>query len=296
MLKKIISMAFVWLFFSSATAQVIPNSYIEGLGQSSDINKIIKLNSSMKISQFKLCDSYVYDLEECLAVSDGEMYLVDLKKGSIYRINDKKLKRIKKGQLAKLGSIIVKYFNEKLEAAQKVKTQSGLNFTTQNSSTFSRDWCSSSPELFPFSCQRHDFCYESGSPKEACDTAFRINMELEIEHIRDSDIEAWVTLFTASRIYYQAVVHTDKAFESFCGGTPNPESFAICENEDLWDNLEDHTDTDNGQFTGIVEEGAHPRVYEDPISGQGLNYSCELWQFPDGNGGVYLMYRNCIYS
>ena len=66
----------------------------------------------------------------------------------------------------------------------------------------------------------------------------------------------------------------------------------------LEDNIEHNNQVDDSiTFTGDVEGAIVPI---NGISGGGLGgissitYSCGVWEFSDGNGGVYIMLRNCI--
>lgn len=61
--------------------------------------------------------------------------------------------------------------------------------------------------------------------------------------------------------------------------------------------VSDSCDPDNGLNKGYapLEPGSYDPDSPDFPNGNIGVHSCELWSFPNGNGGRYYMYLNCMY-
>lgn len=142
---------------------------------------------------------------------------------------------------------------------------------------------------FPFkdACDAHDVCYTTNRSKTSCDQEFLENMRRKA--IEESFGRWWSSpagqfLFTVAvhaqaQIYYQAVQTSPTATSAYCNSTQNSQAAECAPNAPLT----------GGAFEGF-ESGAYPRY-----GGGTLYQSCELWSFPDGNGGRYLLERNCTF-
>ena len=167
------------------------------------------------------------------------------------------------------------------------------------------DYCGSAgnggliPDYFPKSCYNHDNCYSSGQQKSVCDLGFRDAMEAETQEHRN-DLQRYTTMMALKDAYYSGVANLDRAFEAFCDATPNPAQHPECD-EQLADYLQDNINYNNQVDDSMINTGnsAVTSAPANSITGGGLTggssftYSCEIWQFPDGDGGYYYMLRNC---
>jgi len=122
-------------------------------------------------------------------------------------------------------------------------------------------------------------------------------MKIEAKFLADGDMETYAALFAARAAYYEGVVHLDKALLAFCLATPGgfPECDTVLFNY-LKDNLEHTDDTSGGTFTGDMAFGNIGGLQFGSMGGHTISYTCEVWSFPDGNGGTYLLQRNCTMS
>uniref|UniRef100_UPI00387FA23B hypothetical protein n=1 Tax=Pseudoalteromonas mariniglutinosa TaxID=206042 RepID=UPI00387FA23B len=249
---------------------------------------------------------------ECLSSEDNKKakYLVDFKLKQFYLISDNGSNISKSSNIDRVfGYKIINFISSKIKASSYHADSKSSNTLIQNSLADdvsisiqsehggSKDWCSSSPELFPSSCQLHDKCYESGSPKGVCDDGFLLNMKTEARFLSNGDMEEYALLFAARAVYYEAVAHSDLAFVAFCLATPII-GYPECEGAlavYLYDNLEHTDDTTNGTPTGSTSDGWMGGLQTGGYGGHIIVWVCELWKFPNGEGGHYEMHRNCTY-
>lgn len=146
---------------------------------------------------------------------------------------------------------------------------------------------------FPFksACDAHDACFDAGLGFGYCNDQFISDMNNLVPLIvqalaagtnNDNALfkhVATVLLNTQGEIYHLAV-NSQSALDVYCG---LHSSSIECQGTNAVD-----TPFEFGQF---VEETSRPNVN---VAGIITYYwSCELWSFPDGNGGRYLMHRNC---
>jgi hypothetical protein len=78
-------------------------------------------------------------------------------------------------------------------------------------------------------------------------------------------------------LYYGEVATLPEALSAYCASAAGPSGECPSTSQ----NTASGTKIDNTTFTSTGG------------SGQIITYGCELWQFPDGNGGYYYLYRNC---
>jgi len=161
-------------------------------------------------------------------------------------------------------------------------------------------WSSSVIPNFPFkqACDNHDLCYASNAPKGQCDgiflqdmknTALLLGIQFRNNHTTPLILDELlvVVIESTANVFHAAVVWSETARMAYCESTGNTGA-AIC--DPLWGTPEfANYFSYNGTFDYNVSVpstnsggGNHPRIV-----------SCELWQFPNGNGGYYRVYRNC---
>jgi hypothetical protein len=304
-------------FFSLYTMSKEPKGLLPSKYLTQDINielhdELLHLNNKIKLDKIVMCDRYVYNSLECIASEHNKKskYLLDFKLGQIYLISNGGENLEKVSNIERIfGYKLLQFINSKMnnqlihgEDSIPLKTfeSSARRFKgepTLNAHSASNDYCSSSPELFPSSCQQHDNCYDSGAPKGVCDDGFLLNMKTEAIFLAGGDMEVYASLFLARAAYYEVVVHSDLAFVAFCLATPvvgYPECVGALATY-LYDNLEHTDDTTGGTPTGDSSGGWMGGIQTGGFGGHVINWTCELWTFPNGKGGQYLMYRNCTY-
>ncbi|MBD1388155.1 hypothetical protein IC617_01810 [Neiella sp. HB171785] len=124
--------------------------------------------------------------------------------------------------------------------------------------------------------------YASSQSKAACDTAFYHDMKKIAEELADALDTAGLPLFeilflSQAELYYQVV--KAEGDEAYCRATTNNNA-AECAPYNV--NTDPYTNP-GSEYIG--------NEFSD--FGRGFATRCELWRFPDGNGGYYLLYRNC---
>jgi len=163
------------------------------------------------------------------------------------------------------------------------------------------------PEWFPKSCKAHDECYSSGEEKTVCDLGFRDAMNAEASDMTLVNPQFALLMFNMVNTYYSAVTNEsptewiDDSFDAFCNATTNPAEHAECDDE-VGETVEyagsGNADLPEGAvFTGGYGMGLFPvdGIYSGGLNNSGtLRYSCEIWEFPDGNGGKYYMLKKCV--
>lgn len=134
-------------------------------------------------------------------------------------------------------------------------------------------------EPFGVACDRHDICYGSFTAKSICDTAFLNDMHRILDELL-ANTNKWEemimrVLYTIQATEYHFAV--DKfGNDAYCAGTANTNAAECAPFEPPEWAL-------NGNMTPKVN-GVGNIVY---------TMNCELWSFPDGNGGQYTLLRNC---
>jgi len=142
---------------------------------------------------------------------------------------------------------------------------------------------------FPFeaACDSHDICYTGTRSKGSCDDEFRFNMRNTIlQHAAGSwwssvTGKALVSLLLSSQaeLYYQFVKNHPIALAAYCGATQNT-SAAEC--------------APNAPLQG-GSGGGYATISYPSLNGGTMFQSCELWRFPNGLGGHYVIERNCTF-
>lgn len=134
---------------------------------------------------------------------------------------------------------------------------------------------------FKYACANHDACYSGTLSKESCDRAFLHEMQ-RIADLYDGSLLMQKVisqlLNRMATVYYTVVYNSSTALEAYCDSTS---SGSLECNPHFNPNY-------GGAYTGR----------QDVLYGRGsggFEMTCELWRFPDGMGGYYLMERNCRY-
>ncbi|MDT0605010.1 hypothetical protein [Thalassotalea castellviae] len=283
---------------------LLPNDFLlKGIAEN-QVELLIELNENTKFSDVIYCDNYVISSLECIASKKDKKanFLLDLKLKQVFTISNN-------GKGISNANPIQKIFGYKLiqllnNTSMNEDTLRNLKLSPENNyiqvpiivnSSGTPDYCSGVPEVFPSSCSVHDSCYESGTSKGVCDDGFLENMLVEAQFLSGEDQEVYSALFIARAAYYHGVTHLDKAFINFCLATPGdfPECTSLLA-DFLKDNLQKTSETEGGVFTGSMSDGNMGGLQTGGYGGHYIHYTCELWQFPDGNGGHYVLERNCI--
>jgi hypothetical protein len=146
---------------------------------------------------------------------------------------------------------------------------------------------------FPYTeaCNAHDTCYCSDASKSACDSAFLESMRDLTQDLLNSNSTILLNkllstlleihLNARAEIYHLAVLNAEGAREAYCDNT-TANSPGEC-NEDIFEG------TIQGDLFTTVN-----RVFASNGGTDGINLICELWQYPDGNGGYYYLEQNCV--
>lgn len=146
-------------------------------------------------------------------------------------------------------------------------------------------------------CNNHDICYTTSQTKHTCDSNFLRDMLAKVDEIISlADVDGAMAEFLLNErlvksiigealvkmagLYHRAVVNTESALNAYCNSTTayNPPECSGSESAE-------------GTFTGVESTESVQRP-----GGGSVVAKCELWQFPDGDGGVYYMLRNCQYQ
>lgn len=140
---------------------------------------------------------------------------------------------------------------------------------------------------FPFldACNAHDICYTTDRSKASCDSEFLFNMKNIVSEFTPASW--WETLSGKAAlaalidiqadIYYQAVKNAPTALQAYCNSTLNTNAADCAPNAPLAGGTP--TGYNTNEFVGMT--------------GGTIFQSCELWRFPNGNGGYYYLERNC---
>ncbi|QBL08920.1 hypothetical protein E0Z06_05020 [Rheinheimera sp. D18] len=142
---------------------------------------------------------------------------------------------------------------------------------------------------FPFeaACNAHDICYSSTRSKGSCDDAFKFNMR---NTVLQNVIGNWwssntgkvllgLILSSQAEIYYQFVKNHPIAITAYCDATQNTNAAECAPNAPL----------QGGSGGGYITDN-YPHT-----NGGSIFQSCELWRFPDGLGGYYVLEKNCSF-
>lgn len=289
----------------------IPESFLlEGI-PAEKRNELLALNRELTTSNFAYCADRNNEVVNCPIGLDSVKFLIFKEAKTIKAVSstkngyeEKEMNSIEKIITYKL----LEYFDQKKEKKKKANKSYSKKLEGEQSYSSGEwsgtDWCSSSPDIFPFACQKHDFCYESGIGKGPCDDMFLQNMFNEISlymAYNPSDVDTMDELTTIAFGYHEAVVHHGDALTAFCNATPSPNSHDICDSHiaDLLDqnDLEHTRDTDGGTYTGGNAGGEYAGGISPTTGGTVvISWSCQIWSFPDGNGGRYLLNRNCTFQ
>ena len=179
---------------------------------------------------------------------------------------------------------------------QKTKPDSQLEaFGVTSQSSFNgcgspQQWTYSAIPDFPFeeACNAHDVCYGGTRSKESCDDEFLFRMLDVVETITPEFGTVWSTILAQKMLKglfaYQAVLYHNAVkyggHDIYCNATQS--NSVECNDE---------VDLDSGAYVGSENVDIN---YPAPNNGT-IYGSCEIWQFPDGNGGHYYLERNCNY-
>ncbi|WP_440054097.1 hypothetical protein ACSLBF_14655 [Pseudoalteromonas sp. T1lg65] len=309
-------LVFTFLLSSSALGyELIPHHFLVSKAKSTLLNDVIEINNNLSIQDINFCVLGEKPSQDCFESGLSKKYVVMPKSKKAFAI-----KRVNAGHydFRKLSAsekdffdVFFQYMFEQvsIEIGTHSKNNQGTIKVETSTRPHGQDWCSSSPEVFPYSCREHDMCYDSGSPKGVCDDAFYHSMMSEAEAYYnlgpDQKFEPGSYGILAT-VYYQAVLRSKKALEAFCAATPV--EFSICD-----PNFDDSGySTDPDEVTGgekVTDPALRRQVSgsEDGWGGQTgvvdrwldygyYVYSCEVWEFPNGEGGYYYMAKECVYS
>lgn len=140
---------------------------------------------------------------------------------------------------------------------------------------------------FPFeaACNAHDNCYTSGRSKGSCDDEFRFNMRNTVlQNVAGNwwssvtgKVVVGLVISSQAEAYYQFVKNHPIAVTAYCDATQNTNAAECAPNAPL-----------QGGSAGGYTNDSYPG-----IGGGSIFQSCELWQFPNGDGGHYFLERNC---
>jgi hypothetical protein len=151
-------------------------------------------------------------------------------------------------------------------------------------------WSYSAIPDFPFksACDAHDICYTTNRSKGSCDDEFLFNMNnIANYHLAGHWWESstgrilfGVLIRAQAKAYYSAVKNSPAALEAYCSFTQNT-SAAEC--------------APNAPLQG-GSGGGYATISYPSSNGGTIFQSCELWRFPDGLGGHYVIERNCSFQ
>lgn len=139
--------------------------------------------------------------------------------------------------------------------------------------------------IFHDACNAHDICYSSGTAKAVCDATFLADMQSAIvEYLEDAnafeEILMSYLLEGVADVYHYAVDSTDDALEAYCNAVPDKSLTPECQ-------VDNYPDSSGGVHAGTTTSES------SGMDGTTYGFSCELWRFPNGNGGHYYITRNC---
>lgn len=304
----------------SSELGLIPTDFLVENTSQKNRREALELNKTLKMEDFDLCHYEKNVLVTCYSPDSEAKFLINPTTQNAYGVlNDRENDRFKRRKLTQAEKAYVTLLLEYLRAVmpsnkvhvpvnQNIETSTLKNITNienigiLNTTSSSQDWCSDSPDIFPLSCQQHDYCYSSGSPKSVCDSVFYENMYNEAHsytiNSTEPNFELLANYLAVAYIYFEAVVHSSIALNAFCSTTPV--DFDLCDSGvgDLVDqNDNEHnsgtnggTEIDGGYSGGSGTTGG-VSSYGFALS---VNYVCSLWRFPDGNGGYYYLFRECM--
>ncbi|QBG35416.1 hypothetical protein [Litorilituus sediminis] len=228
-------------------ANILPEDFlIEGV--SINYHEDLKrYNNSYDMDNIAICNSNSVKVELCKQLfPDGQIYL-DTYKNKAYLISENfELSKIKKKSLKIFTQKLLEYIEEASFIKKKSlvshdhnlnllqeEIKQGQNFDIfQAADSYPSDWCSSSPEVFPGACKAHDFCYDSGVDKRACDDAFKLNMMNQVRYFKSRNPEKtleYLLLVDLTIVYHTAVKWSQAAWDAFCAATPNPSEQVACQ-------------------------------------------------------------------
>lgn len=290
---------------------LIPHKFLIHNVKAAHLNKLSKLENDTSVEQLAYCRNFEFSIQECRTqINESTSFLYVVEKGKAYKVSlkNRKLKVHSTNPIEKilLGKIELLNSAKGWELLSELYVESNMNFSLMNLDTPNDefpsgheggdDYCGSSgsewvPEYFPRSCSNHDNCYASNTAKGVCDDLFYEDMLTEV---LSYDPQARPFYYRTAKLYYETVVHADAAFTAYCkgkSGSTHPE----CD-ESLWlkDRLQHTNETLSGSYSGNADPIISPGV---GINGGTVTYTviCEVWEFPDGNGGTYELLRNCSY-
>jgi hypothetical protein len=276
-------------------------------------SQLIKLNEKTTIKNIASCLTYQVSIDECVEPNSTEIKYI--------RVD--KMDKIFKAKWTKGNLSIVKpktdsesIFIHKLnllfsgKASDRLKELylPGESETTVNLFSIpsmneefpsghngSNNWCGSEdggdvPDFFPDSCQAHDLCYSSFNDKSLCDLTFYDHMYDEINYRYPGGAFLMLSIREG---YFEAVVHLDAAFDQYCANKDS--SVPTCNPDlNLNDQGEHNDDTTYSSGGGSTSESIHSFFLPgNGIGSQIYTYMCDVWEFPDGEGGVYEILRDC---
>lgn len=155
------------------------------------------------------------------------------------------------------------------------------------------EWIPDQP--FVEACNTHDICFGLGLGFQYCNDQFLDDM-LNTISIETAIFKAYsignVNLVIKVFDYVITELLTKQAQLYHYYGS-EPTAYGVyCAEHPYSSECSSELDFENeGEFTGHLSN--HTANGAGSIT---VIYSCEVWQFPDGNGGKYLLERNCVYQ
>lgn len=149
-------------------------------------------------------------------------------------------------------------------------------------------WISNIIPNYPFfeACNNHDICYAGTAAKSICDISFKQDMQQIIDGMLEQAGE-WEKILLSKlyesqkNLYYNVVKDSAAAKSAFCNATQTEEAPECAPNEHMAERNHSINLTPKASGLGGIE----------------YTMDCELWSFPNGNGGYYTITKNCtVYS
>lgn len=141
---------------------------------------------------------------------------------------------------------------------------------------------------FESACNNHDNCYASSNSKQYCDEKFlaemiKISTEITNQFKAANTVVQYGPLVDALiKVLLEQMANTYYSFvdafgnSAYCNATTSEYCFPEVPENATWTTLFSQPDDSN---------------YLTPFR----SVNCELWEFPDGNGGTYELLLNCVF-
>ena len=322
MKSRTILILFVFLFCAEVFAEkndkgLLPEAFVIINTHPDYRDAVLALNKSIKEKSILPCQYDLYQFKACTTDKSNKIeYILFTDKIELVGVKTADEGLVIRAMTTEekiLASLIKKYAlearpsnSESISLSKDVNTIAPQNFagvSAASSTSGNIDHCTSSPELFPTACEIHDRCYESSTPKVACDEMFLDDMLRVADIYKNIDFQLYLTYLGTAQLYHYAVVHHNQAWEAYCNSTTNPYSSGECDQDIFEDNIDGVNESNDGTTGGVYTGGIavlNPNIgpLSFPVNGGSsfsMTVSCEVWRFPDGNGFTYDLLRNCSY-